>query len=66
MTVVMAVNVTAGAPVIRAAPARMTARDINLEVIGVVRGYRVNAAAWHGTKLVHALFYGAGTAHPNQ
>jgi hypothetical protein len=36
MTVVTAVNVTAGAPAIRAAPAKMSAMGINLEVIGVV------------------------------
>ena len=36
MTIVTAVNVTAGAPAIRAAPTRMSAAGINLEVIGIV------------------------------
>ena len=49
---------TAGPSAIRAAPARARATRIDVEKIKAARRDRLNAAAWHGTKLVHTLFYG--------
>ena len=55
---VAAVRGTARAPAIRAAAARPDAVDGNVKQVGAVRRGCLDAAARHGTKLVHALLYG--------
>ncbi len=61
---IAAVHGTARAPAVRAAITRQSAVDGDMEKVRTVRRDRLNAAARHGTKLVHALFYGCRGSHP--
>ena len=55
---IAAMHGTARAPTVRAMAARPGAACVNMEEIRAVRRDRLDAAARHGTKLVHAMFYG--------
>ncbi len=55
---IAAVHGTARAPAIRAAAAGPDTAGGNVKQVGAVRRDRLDAAARHGTELVHALFYG--------
>jgi len=55
---IAAVHGTARAPAIRAATTGADAVGGNVKQVGAVRRDRLDTTARHGTKLVHALFYG--------
>lgn len=60
MPAVAAVHGTARAPAIRAATTGPDTAGDKVKQVGVVRRDCLDAAARHGTKLVHSLFYGHG------
>ena len=55
---IAAMHGTARAPAVRAAATRPGAVGGNVKQVGAVQRDRLDAAARHGTKLVHVLFYG--------
>jgi len=64
MPAIAAVHGTACAPAIRTAAARPGAACVNMEEVRAVQRDRLDAAARHGTKLVHVLFYGHDGCRP--
>jgi len=61
---VTAVHGTARVSAVRAAPARPGAVRGDMEEVRAIQRDRVNAAARHGRKLVHAVFYGSQGCNP--